>query len=304
MIGIGFVGLAALWLLGAWFSYRIPAFFPVTRHESKIPGTAYIETLLTITTDMTNPWLPNDIFFWPTRMLDNPQHFQLGELEVVRHATRVLRDHFARRRTTDAIDQDADRAYTAFSNDPRVLLWPRAEWKYEEGIEALGRYQVRLIAGEALFRIGADNLKDCLVQFISLLGGASQRLANAPRDIKLRISEETAEDRVGAGEKRIRHQTPWMRIDDNFYYVRGELYALAHLMAAIEYDFMEDVLIKKNAHELMRAIVEILAFTQFDPIIVANGGVGSLLANHSLQLQARLEDARQKMRSLQSILEQ
>lgn len=303
MVGIGFVGVTALWLLGAWFSYRIPALFPVAPHESKVPGAAYIEILLTISNDMTNPWLSNDVFFWPTRILDNPQNFQLGELEVVRHATRVLRDHFARRRTTDAIDQDTDQAFTAFSNDARVLLWPRAEWKYEEGIEALGRYHGRLIAGNALFRIGADNLKDCLVQFISLLGGASQRLANAPRDIKFRISEETAEDRVGAGEKRIRHQTPWMRIDDNFYYVRGELYVLAHLMAALEYDFA-DVLAKRNAQELMRAIVEILSFTQFDPIMVMNGGVGSVFANHSLNLQARLEDARQKMRSLQSILEQ
>jgi hypothetical protein len=49
-------------------------------------------------------------------------------------------------------------------------------------------------------------------------------------------------------------------------------------------------------------VIRTLDRTQFDPMIIANGDRGSLWANHSLQPQAPLEDARQKLRSLQNVL--
>ncbi|MEK9175385.1 MAG: DUF2333 family protein, partial [Patescibacteria group bacterium] len=139
-------------------------------------------------------------------------------------------------------------------------------------------------------------------QFLSLLGGASQRLANAPRDTQDRISEETAGDPGLSGEHRVRHHTSWLAIDDEFYFVSGELYVVYHLIQAIDYDFAE-ILALRKADELLISVKEILLRAQMSPLIVVNGGSGSLLANHSLQLQARLEDARQKLRSLQSVLE-
>jgi hypothetical protein len=79
------------------------------------------------------------------------------------------------------------------------------------------------------------------------------------------------------------------------------LYVVRQLMIAIKYDFAE-IIAQRNAGNLVTAIIRTLDRTQFEPLMVANGDRGSLWANHSLQLQALLEDARQKMRSLQNIL--
>ena len=256
---------------------------------------------------MTGNWMPNDLI-WPTILLDNPQNFQLGELEAMRHAIRMLRDNFSRLRTTDRIDKNVEKAFVGFSNDPFKWIFPSAENRYQYGLDGLRDYALNLATEknsktQSHFYPRSDNLVDFLKQFLSLLSGVSNRLANAPRDRDTRLSEETAGDTTITGEKRIIHATPWSEIDDNFYFARGTLYVLRHLMVATKHDFRQ-VLENKKSMELVDAIIETLDRTQFDPIFIANGGLGSLVANHSLQLQALLEDSRQKMRSLQSILEQ
>ena len=286
------------YLFGAFHYYRFSRMFVV--QEPTSPGLAYVDALITVAEEMDQNWMPNDIFFWPSNLNDNPQNFQRGELEAVRYATRILRDHLSRMSTTDTIDPDCEIAFTAFSNDPEKLYLPRAEEKYEEGIEALKRYRARLERGEVRFYPRADNLNEFIVQFTSLLGGMSQRLANAPRDIESRISEETAGDATLSGEKRIKHHTPWTKIDDDFYFVQGVLFVLKHLVVATSEDFSV-IIEQRNAEEFFEAITDVLDHTQFRPWIVLNGNPGSVWANHPMQLQARLEDVRQKLRLLQSV---
>ncbi|MEK9175097.1 MAG: DUF2333 family protein, partial [Patescibacteria group bacterium] len=158
---------------GSLYCYRFPENFTV-EHNSQIniKGLAYTDTLIRIAEDMNGSWytiknwLPNDIIASPSRLLDNPQNFQLGELEGLRYATRVLRDNFSRMRTTDAIDDDCELAFTAFSNDPFRLFYPRSEWKYQEGIDALRRYRERLVSGDAKFFPRADNQQEFIQQFL------------------------------------------------------------------------------------------------------------------------------------------
>jgi hypothetical protein len=61
-----------------------------------------------------------------------------------------------------------------------------------------------------------DNLHKFLGDLASLLGGVSNRLANAPRDVSTRLSEETASDVVLEREHDILHWTLWRDIDNNF----------------------------------------------------------------------------------------
>ncbi len=295
--------LIFIYVSGAFYYHftSFPKLFTVQTRDKK-PGVAYTEALIQIGEHMVSNWVPNDILA-PTILLDNFPNFQLGELEGMRYSTRILRDNLSRIRTTDKIDKNADQAYTSFSYDPSRWLPQSAGGRYTHGLKGLKAYLVELENDSTHFYPRADNLNEFIKQYISLLGGVSQRLANAPRGNTARISEETAGDIDLKGEKTIEHLTPWMQIDDNFYYARGTLYVLKHLMEAIKYDF-DKILVRRNAHELIDAIMEVLDRTQFNPIFVANGDLGSLWANHSLELQALLEDARQKMRSLQSILEQ
>jgi hypothetical protein len=294
-------GLIALfYVFGSFYYYRFPSYFELPVPERKQPGVFLTNTLIRMAEGMTEHWLPNDIL-WPTALLDNPQSFQLGELEAVRYAVKSLRDDLSRMRTTDHIDPDIDRAASHFFFEPTRWAFPSAENRYRLAIEALERYRDRLEKGDATFSPRVDNLHKFLGDLASLLGGVSNRLANAPRDIRTRITEETAGDVILEREQEIRHVTPWMEIDDNFYYARGVLYVVRQLMIAIKYDFAE-IIAQRNAGNLVTAIIRTLDRTQFEPLMVANGDRGSLWANHSLQLQALLEDARQKMRSLQNIL--
>jgi hypothetical protein len=54
---------------------------------------------------------------------------------------------------------------------------------------------------------------------------------------------------------------------------------------------------------LVDRLIEVLDLSQFEPLLILNGGRDSIFANHSLHLQSLLEDARQKMRSLQDMIQ-
>jgi hypothetical protein len=294
-------GLIVLfYVFGSIYYYRFPTHFELPIPERYKPGMFLTDTLIRIAEGMTAHWLPNDVL-WPTVLLDNPQSFQLGELEAVRYAVKSLRDDLSRMRTTDQIDADIDQAASSFFFEPTRWAFPSAESRYRRAIADLQRYRARLEKDEATFSPRADNLHKFLGDIASLLGGVSNRLANAPRDIQTRITEETAGDVAVEREHDIQHLTPWRDIDNNFYYARGVLYVLRQLMLAVKYDFA-DIITQRNAGNLVTAIIRTLDRAQFEPLLIANGDRGSLWANHSLQLQALLEDTRQKMRSLQNVV--
>lgn len=271
--------------------------------EAKIaPGTVFTSTLIALGDQLLEEWLPNDVVA-PTVFLDNPQNYQLGQLEVIRDSVRVLRDKLSRQRTTDKIEPLIDRAFAQFNISADSWILPSAEGSYENALEALREYRTRLTENKSHFYPRADNLIELLDQLASRLGGATQRLANAPRDRPERLSEETAGDRYSEGEKMTRVYVPRFKIDDHFYYARGVAYALGALLMAVDYEFREVLRIKRS-HELLTNIIGELALADFEPLMVQNGGRGSIFANHSLTLMATLEAARQKILDLKTILEQ
>jgi hypothetical protein len=295
-----------------WYEYQraFPPFFdprpaPTAKdgQASAAPpaGAVFADTLITLSRRMLVAWLPNDVIY-PSIFLDNPQNFQLGELEVVRYATRVLRDKLSRQRTTDSIDRQVDQAFSDFSNNPRLWIFPAAETKFNSGVKALVAYRQGLVKGSSHFYARADNFMELLDQLTSLLGGVDTRLANAPRDSGRRLSVETAGDSYSQGERRQKVQTPWREIDDNFYFARGVAYALREVLLAVRWEFREVINIKRSA-ELVDTIIEELALADFEPLVVLNGSRDSIFANHSLKLMATLESVRQKMMNLQQMLE-
>jgi len=297
-----------------WYEYQraFPNFFdprsiigkskPAEAETPKVAaGLLFSDTLIIMVNNMLGNWLPNDLIY-PSIFLDNPQSFQLGQLEVIRYSTRVLRDKLSRQRTTDKIDPAIDRAFTDFSNNPELWIFPSAESKFRDGAKSLQTYREGLTLGTSHFYPRADNFIELLDQLTSLLGGENTRLSNAPRGWNLRLSEETAGDRYTEGEKIQKIKVPWLQIDNNFYHARGVAYALRQVMVAVRWEFAEIIRLKRSK-ELLDNVIEELALANFEPLFVLNGSRDSIFANHSLKLMATLEDVRQKLINLQRMLE-
>jgi len=264
--------------------------------DSKIKGANFIRINQALLEQMHKNWLPNDIF-WPTVFLDNMPNFQIGELEVVRYNTRVLRDNLSRMRTTDKLDPHAEAVFTALSNDPYKWWFPRAEGKWKLGHNNLESFYQDLLNGKSNFYPRADNLAQLLTQYASLMGGVNTRLINAPGDIKKTTSMEEKKKGGAKSPGLVDIDIPWYRIDDNFYYAQGVAYALHESFKAIRVDFI-DVLIDKNSVNLVDKILENLGRCNFEPLLIFNGDPDSIFANHSLNLSGVFNDARQKINSL------
>ncbi|MDR1921548.1 MAG: DUF2333 family protein [Candidatus Adiutrix sp.] len=302
-------------------NYRFPAFFTLAYPDDGVSSPAIeaglapsavndikkglmtADTLIVIGDELFSNWLPNDKV-WPTVFLDNPQNFQLGQLEMMRYTARVMRDKLTRLRTTDKIDPDCDEAFTFLSNDPLKWWMPTAESRFNGAVDKLKSYRSRLAAGQAEFYPRADNLYELLDQYVSLLGGVNTRLANAPHRQRYKISEESAGEVDASREEHlVDTKVPWTAIDDNFYYAQGVAYVLRQSMAAIRHDFQEILEVKKATAQI-DSIIEVLDQSQFEPWMVLNGDIGSVMANHSMELHSILENARQKIRNLNDMIKQ
>ncbi|MDR1045889.1 MAG: DUF2333 family protein [Candidatus Adiutrix sp.] len=278
-------------------------------------GLMTTDSLIAIGDGLFSNWLPNDKV-WPTILLDNPQNFQLGALEMLRYTSRVMRDNLARSGNTDKIDPDCDEAFILLSNDPLKWYFPSAESRFKGAMDKYRSYRSRLNSGEASFVPRDDNLSELLHQYVSLLGAINTRLANAPRHQRLKggqsalakapdteaapVGTEAPAD--GPAESGGEGQyVPWNKIDDNFYYAQGAAYVVRQMMVAVKHDFSE-VLGNRNAAAQVDYIIEVLNQTQFEPAFVLNGDVGSLMANHSMELHSLLENARQRIRNLNEMI--
>jgi hypothetical protein len=295
------IAVVLLYLVNMLYFSLLPYFFTVEKKTDAIRGTAFTDTTISLMENELNGsggWLPNDTPLSPTWLLDNKQNFQLGVLEVVRYNTRVLRDGLSRQRTTDTIDADCDKAFTSFSNDPLKWIFPSAEGKYQDGIDRLESYRQRLASGSAYFYPRSDNLIQLLEQYASLLGGVNTRLLNVSR------TRFTAHDNASEVPG-VPHYTrvPWLKIDDNFYFARGVGYGLYHMFKAVRIDFAQ-VLKDKNADIIVDEIISSLEESDFEPLVVTNGGKKGIFASHCSNLRVFLDDARQKINSLVNILAQ
>ncbi len=264
-------------------------------------GVYFVKANQLLIEQMLDNWIPNDMF-WPTVFLDNMPNFQLGQLEVVRYNTRVLRDNLTRMRTTDKLDPFAEAAFTSLSNDPYKWWFPSAESKWKLGYESLVKYHENLVSGKSTFYPRADNLIQLLDQYLSLMGGVNTKLIAATGKAGLVSSGgENLSPDTEPGETEI--EIPWHEIDDNFYYAQGVAYAMHLSFKAIRKDFYS-VLQDKNSIILVDKIIENLGRCNFEPLIVFNGDPDSIFANHSLNLSGIFNDARQKINSLTIALNQ
>ena len=277
-----------------------------------VPGyTTTAATIRVADTLLSKPggFLRNDISL-PSLYLDNMPNWEQGALDAVRDMARAMRNDFSRSQSQSREDKDLVDAQTLFNNDSDKWIFPAAETRYGEGIEAMTRYLDRLAderEQDGQFFTRADNVRNYLGEVEKRLGGYAQSLAASVGELRFDTSlagdPHAQQSTPRPSQERVK--TPWLEIDDNFYRARGYTWALLHILRGIEVDF-EAVLKDKNAVISLRQILRELEGAQqpmWSPMVLNGTGFGPL-ANHSLVLASYISRANAALIDLRSLLQQ
>ncbi|WAJ36902.1 DUF2333 family protein [Pseudomonas sp. GOM7] len=315
----GLIGVYLLvTLVIGWYWSQEPAAFQVQQHaqaaaqqaqRQMVTGYTTVETLKQVAStllDKPGGYLSNDLAP-PGLWLDNMPSWEYGVLVQVRDFSRALRKDFSRSQSQSTEDQNLAKAEPRFHFDNKSWALPASESEYRDGIRSLDRYLADLSEQKAQFYARADNLNNWLGDAGTRLGSLSQRLSASVGQVRLNESQKVGNDveesgLVGEGGV---YETPWLQIDNVFYEARGQAWALAHLLRAVEVDFA-DVLAKKNATVSVRQIIRELEAAQatlWSPMVLNGSGYG-ILANHSLVMANYISRANAGLIDLRQLLSQ
>ena len=231
--------------------------------------------------DSVTGWRPNDFFLWgPKLFADNNANRQLGIITAIRESTRVFKDHLTKI-SSDQYDPKLFDADTMFRNDPEKFWFPSAENRYRRGIADLRDY----VAGLHENPQRSKPLNRRNVELIRLFQTWSDMLGDAHSSLY--------RDDVG-----------FLATDDVFYHAQGVAHARYYVLRAVHVEYQPsfvnhailDTLIEECGAALFRAAT-------LKPLVVLDGSPASLFANHRRNLDAYVNEARQKMYSIREELE-
>jgi hypothetical protein len=232
-------------------------------------------------------WRPNDFFLWgPYLWADNNSNRQMGIIIAVRETMRVFKDHLTKI-SSNEYDPNLLIADTDFRNDSEKWILPSAESKYEDGIKHLRMYVAGLHANP---------------QTSSVLN---------QRNVELVRLFQSWTDMLGDGHAMLYRTRkpdgspiyPW-NDDDYFYQAQGYAHVMYYMMQAVirEYDQIQKT--KPVLTTLMQDTLDPLQkAATMKPLIVLDGSTTGILANHRRNLDAYINEARQKMYSIREELE-
>lgn len=256
--------------------------FPESR--TIVPGEAYANTAIALIEHELNGitgWRPNDFVLWGPRLwADNNSNRQLGIVQALRESTRVFKDHLTKV-SSDEFDRNLVAADTAIRNDAEKFWFPSAESKLREGARHLRAY--------------VDGLKT---------------VPPASRPINLRNVElirlyQAWTDLLGAAHATLfRPAIGFFTSDDDFYRAQGFAHVLHHLGLAIGREYRKELTSRPVVATLAaEANAALGKAAVMKPIVVLDGSPTSVFANHRRNLDAYINEARQKMYSIREELE-
>lgn len=306
------VALAVIYLLvtvalGIWWSREPPPFDveqatgdqrqQLDGAQAWAPGargtvaTATLMTAVGTLIDKPGGYLRNDVSP-PGVWLDNMPNWEYGVLRQSRDLATALVAFDGR------ADANLEEAESRLQVDSRAWLYPSAEQRFEQALDALGGYLGGLGDGDSVgFAPQGDVLSDWLTRVEVRLDDLSRRLSAS-------VGERKALRELGMEAEDTPSPTPWYRIDDIFFEARGSGWALKHFLQGVERDYA-DVIEAAEARELWHQLIAELTMTQrriWSPVILNGSGFG-LFANHSLVMANHTVRARDLAAQLASRLD-
>jgi hypothetical protein len=307
--------LALAWALSFYWSREPTPLWVVAETpsgERTVVGYSTVNTLIDVVSwllEKPGGYLTNDVLP-PGLWLDNMPSFEFGVLTQCRDLARVLRNYHSRSQSQSIEDDDLAIAEPALNTDNESWLFPAAEARYRDAIEALQSFETRLTdadPGNAQFYARADNLREWLAVVELRLGSLSQRLSASVGQV--RVNTDLGGAPTGAATREtsgdVIVKTPWLEIDNVFYEARGTVWALLMFLRAAQFDF-ERTLEDKNAIVSLRQVIRELE-EDLRPIrspMILNGQGFGLFPNHSLVLASYLSRAHSAVADLRRLLEQ
>ena len=241
--------------------------FPV----SSIAGVTFVRAAITPLNHEINErfwgWRPNDV----TNVTDNVKNFQLGVLEVTRRTAVVLSERLSRTGITAALDDNLESATNWLMIKPNRYIFPSAEAKYNDSIDAIKLYIERLENKTAKFYTRSDNLLPLLSSYVELLGSCDENLA--------KMTEEDGSP------------VSYFKADDYFYYAQGVATSLHTILQAIAHDFSSIIGTRLGSELMHHAIVSCHHAMQIDPVVVLDSDLNSIFANHRANMAAPISHA-------------
>lgn len=293
------IGIAVFFLLyytlGAFLIHTVDDdldFAPSTENMTEGGSHAVAMSAALITREVDDHrWTANDPFFMPSAVLDNMPNFQKGVISALGRFAFELTDQLGRQRGSSQADADLANAagllqYPAetWIWDPKVSLWPRAsaESQYRDARRALLNYNKRLAAGSAVFDRRSDNLLAALDRIALDLGSSSAALDKAVNEPAFLLDFDA---------------------DDQFYNVKGQLYAYYLVLKALRQDFPQIIEERGLDDPWEQMLASFRKAAALDPWVVTNGAPdGALVPNHLAAQGFYLLRARTQLREITNIL--
>ncbi len=239
-----------------------------------------------------NNWTPNDPVVLPGWWLDNTPNFQKGIMGAVSRFSFEMRDQLGRRRGSSSVDENLEKAASNLSIEPErwiidmstsLLPTKPSNQYYQEALGQLETYNAQLGTGQSVFDRRSDNLLATLDRIALDLGASSASL------------DTYIGDHAGG-------IVPDFGADDLFYQVKGQVYAYTILLKAIRKDF-SDVIENREVAALYDDLLKSMSSAAtLDPLVVTNGAVDGVLANHLSMQGFYLLRARTQLREVSNIL--
>ncbi|MEW6441056.1 MAG: DUF2333 family protein [bacterium] len=230
-------------------------------------------------------WRPNDFFLWgPWVGPDNNAHRQLGIIHTMRETTRVFRDNLTKV-SAEVYDPNLLVAETMLRNDAKRWILPSAEDRFEKGTEALKRYVLGLKTEPQISR----PLNQRNIELIRLFEAWCDILGDAHAN--LYREHEPDGSAVSTWDA-----------DDYFYEAQGATHVMYYVLEAVELEYGENL--RPTVKNLVSDVVEALHHAStLKPMIVLDGCLHCLRANHRANMDGLVSEAWSKMVLIREELE-
>lgn len=279
-------------LLGMPIAHRIDDTLSPQIDKTK-GGSVAVDTLIYLVDREINShnWTANDPFFLPGYYLDNTPNYQRGMIAAVSRFAFELRDQIGRARSSSAADKDLVSASGNLSKEPDVWVFgdgnllPKtaADGYYRLALKELKSYNGRVAEGDAIFERRSDNLLATLERIASDLGASSA------------AQDRYIADHAGG-------ILPDTGVDDEFYQIKGQVYAYSLILKALEEDFKNVIKDREIETLYNQLLISMQNAASLDPLIVTNGKPDGILSNH-LSIQGfYLLRARTQLKEITNVL--